>query len=170
MPRFLSVLVLSLVLVCTSAAVSATAHAAVDDGVRIDPDSAPAKEYALPLDSARSVGADSAGGGGSRRGDDARPPAFGGGITAKAAAGSESGSGRERASADGGSRGGSSSSSGSSGPPVRSGEPGVAAAAPSTSIDDGGTNGVLYSLGGAFAVLVAGGLVALALRRRQSTA
>jgi len=39
--------------------------------------------------------------------------------------------------------------------------------------DDGGGSGgtaVLYSIGAAVAVLIAGALVALALRRRQSTA
>lgn len=158
--RLLSVLALLVVIVVGSAAATASALAGVDDGVHIDPGSAPATEYALPLDSARDIGSPS--GTGETSGDtDARPPAFGSGITARPGR-STSGSGP--GGGTGNTAGNPSNSAGSDGDGA-----GGRAPAP-TSSGDGSGDPLRYSLGGGIVVLVAGGLVALTLRRRQSPA
>jgi hypothetical protein len=151
-----------LVVLLAAPAFPATARAAQDDGVHIDPGSPAATEYALPLDSARGVGAGAEGASAAAVG--AKQEAFGSGIT-------------PRADAKAGSRspGGSTAQSGSggSGGPTRTGGgdgdgTGAGANLPTSSVGDGDGTALLYSLGGADVVLAAGGLVALTLRRRQS--
>lgn len=159
--RPLSVLVLSLILVFTWSALPATASAQLDDGVHVDPDSAPAKEYALPLEAARAAGSDAREG--SRPGNaasDAGPAAaFGSGITPKPAPSARS----SRSS-------GASTDRSGARPDLGPGEKDPAATVSTQRAQAAGGNPVLYSLGGVLAVLVAGGLVALTLRRRQSPA
>ena len=149
--RFLSVLALPLVL---SLAVAPVASA--QDGVQVDPDSPPAVEYALPLAEARGDAAPAADAGDATEAG-APPPAFGSGITPKA----------DRAGASGsGDRGAGSQRADA---PGRSGEP-SAARPPAARPGDVGGSATLYSLGAAAGILLVGGLVGLALRRRQSSA
>ena len=164
LPKLLTCVALGLVLF-SFPALSTTA-AAQDDGVHVDPDSAPAKEYALPLHQARGVGQES-GGGSSRSSTPA--PSFGSGITPKpaaSAAGSSSQSERPT-------RSGNEASGDKAAADSRDREVDAATTVRASNGDDGGGSGgtaVLYSIGAAVAVLIAGALVALALRRRQSTA
>lgn len=163
-PRPLFVLVLALVSLFVSAAAPSAARADAGDGVHVDPDSAPAAEYALPLDAARRAALGPAGegdGASGASGGVAPAPAFGSGITPKDAEGAAGRSrGRDRATTRSG--GGASATRREQAQPRDD--------ASSTSIADAGGDPALYSLGGAVAVLVAGGLLALTLRRRQSTA
>jgi hypothetical protein len=159
-----AVLSFSLLLVVIWSALPGTALAQAKDGVHVDPDSAPAKEYALPLDAARgAAGSSTADGPSSKRPAGAPAPAFGSGITPRAASrtrGSRSTAGSagrdsERQGAKAGSRDDDTTT-----------EPAVSP----TPVAEGGAKPILYSLGGVLAVLAAGGLVALTLRRRQSAA
>jgi hypothetical protein len=142
----------------------ATASAAVEPGVHIDPGSPATKEYALPLEQARKNAAP---------GSSAQATPFGAGIKPP---GGSSGGGSPRGS----SRGGGSSPSGA---PGAAGEPGAAtlrsgagpasplgpaftsaalrAASPS---DDGST---LALLGGGVAVLILGGFGGTVLRHSR---
>jgi hypothetical protein len=159
--------VLSLALVLALPALSATARAARDDGVHVDPNSAPASEYELPLDSARGVGAASTGGEASAGGGTAAvapPPAFGSGITPRRTASSAGGTRRGRTATA--RRRGDDSDGGR----VVAGEGAGAGLPTAASSGDGAGIPILYSLGGALVILAAGGLVALTLRRRQSPA
>jgi len=180
MSRSLSVLVLSLMLALTWPALSATAVAQLEDGVHVDPDSAPAKEYALPLDSARGTAGTSVSGespktpAGAPAG--APAPAFGSGITPKAdstTSGSRSSGRSTRPNANrSGSGSGTSTGTGtgtSTSTSTSTDETAEDRTVP-TGAEAAGGNPLLYSLGGVLAVLVAGGLVALTLRRRQSPA
>lgn len=131
--------------------------------MHIDPGSPAATEYALPLDSARGVGAGAEGAGAAAVG--AKQEAFGSGITPRsdAKAGSRSPGASTAPSGGGG-----------SGEPAQTGDgdgdgTGARSNLPTSSVGDGDGTALLYSLGGAAVVLTAGGLVALALRRRQST-
>ena len=174
MSRSLSVLVLSLMLALTWPALSATAVAQLEDGVHVDPDSAPAKEYALPLDSARGTAGTSVSGESPKTPAGTPAPAFGSGITPKAdsiTSGSRSSGRSTRPNAN---RSGSGSGSGTStgtgtGTSTSTDETAEDRTVP-TGAEGAGGNPILYSLGGVLAVLVAGGLVALTLRRRQSPA
>lgn len=164
--RWFSALVLSLALLFAPAGPAQAARTAPESGIQVDPDSAPAHEYALPLDAARSVGA-----GASARdasGAPTRPPAFGAGITRKPTGAS----GRSRSGAAASSRAGGDRGSDAAG--ATRADP--AAARGAARADDGGASGeagtsgataLLVSLGAAVVVLGAGGLLALTLRRRQ---
>jgi len=161
-----ALVVFPLLWLLTFAAMSATAHAQADDGVIVDPDSAPAKEYALPLDSARntagaSAGESTSGGGGvSGAAPGGPPPVFGSGITAKGDAAksrprtAEAPTARSR-------RDRSDAADDAADTPSR---------VTSSGIEDGGGTGLLYSVGGALVVVAAGGLLALTLRRRHASA
>lgn len=156
---------LAIVLVLAPPAQSASARADADDGVQVDPNSPPAAEYALPLDAARRAAEgpspDGGGGGGGGGHSAGPPPAFGAGISPKpaaaAAAGRNGSRPRDRGTV-----------------PARPGAAGEGSAARSgaatTRISDADGEPILYSLGAALAVLAAGGLLALVLRRRQSPA
>ena len=161
--RFVLTSILS-ALLCFSPAMAATGMAAADDGVHVDPDSAPAVEYALPLQAARNQ----AGGSGSSAKPDpaaaraaaSNPPAFGDGITPAART-------SERPSRSGGSR-----QQPDGAPSARTGSgsaPSLPLPAVSSVDSDGGTP-ILFSVAGALLVLLVGGLVALSLRRRHQTA
>ena len=176
MSRSLSVLVLSLMLALTWPALSATAVAQLEDGVHVDPDSAPAKEYALPLDSARGTAGTSVSGESPKTPAGAPAPAFGSGITPKAdstTSGSRSSGRSTRPNANrSGSGSGRSTGTGtgtSTSTSTSTDETAEDRTVP-TGAEAAGGNPLLYSLGGVLAVLVAGGLVALTLRRRQSPA
>lgn len=149
-----------LVVLFAAPAFSAPAFAAQDDGVHIDPGSPPATEYALPLDSARGVGAGSAGARAAAQGAEQEP--FGSGITPRRAAGTGSPAHAEPSA---------SSGAGPDGP-AHAGDGAATGPAPdlppSSVGDSGGATAVVYSLGGAVVVLAVGGLLALTLRRRQS--
>jgi len=169
MSRSLSVLVLSLMLALTWPALSATAVAQLKDGVHVDPDSAPAKEYALPLDSARGTAGTSVSGespktpAGAPAG--APAPAFGSGITPKADSTTSGSRSSGRSTRPNANRSGSGSGTSTS-----TDETAADRTVPTPGAGGAGGNPILYSLGGVLAVLVAGGLVALTLRRRQSPA
>jgi len=174
MSRSLSVLVLSLMLALTWPALSATAVAQLEDGVHVDPDSAPAKEYALPLDSARGTAGPSVSGespktpAGAPAG--APAPAFGSGITPKADSTTSGSRSSGRSTRPNANRSGSGSGLGTgTGTSTSTDETAEDRTVP-TGAEAAGGNPLLYSLGGVLAVLVAGGLVALTLRRRQSPA
>ena len=126
--------------------------------MHIDPDSPPATEYGLPLDSARSVGAGSDGARLSAEG--AKQEAFGSGITPRRGTRTASRTPAKPAARSGGSDGAAQTGEGAG--------TGASPALPTSSDGDGGGTPVLYSLGGAVVVLAAGGLMALTLRRRQS--
>lgn len=155
--RFLSALALPLVL-----SLAVTPAASAQDGVQVDPNSPPAVEYALPLQEARGDAAPPRGGGsgagGEGEGGGAGAPAFGSGITPKR---SEAGA-RDDDRASG-------SQSGDGAAP-ESDPPAGATGTPAVRSGDVGSRATLYSVGGAAAVLLAGGLVGFALRRRQSSA
>jgi len=162
MSRSLSVLVLSLMLALTWPALSATAVAQLKDGVHVDPDSAPAKEYALPLDSARGAAGTSVSGESPKTPAGAPAPAFGSGITPKADSTTSGSRSSGRSTRPNANRSGSGSGT--------STDETAADRTVPTGAEGAGGNPILYSLGGVLAVLVAGGLVALTLRRRQSPA
>jgi len=164
MSRSLSVLVLSLMLALTWPALSATAVAQLEDGVHVDPDSAPAKEYALPLDSARGAAGTSVSGESPKTPAGAPAPAFGSGITPKADSTTSGSRSSGRSTRPNANRSGSGSGTSTS-----TDETAADRTVP-TGAEGAGGNPILYSLGGVLAVLVAGGLVALTLRRRQSPA
>ena len=158
---------LSLALMLTPAGPAEAARAAPESGIQVDPDSAPAHEYALPLDAARGVGAGTPPSDAS--GAPARPPAFGAGITRKPTGAS----GRSRSGGAAGSRAGRDGGTDATG--ATQTDP-AAAARGAALADNGGAGGepgtsggtaLLYSLGAAIVVLGAGGLLALTLRRRQ---
>ncbi len=164
-PSSFSALAFTLALLFTMSALPASAQAAAGDGIQVDPDSAPAAEYALPLDAARGVGAGSADDAG-LSGTVARPPAFGSGITEKAATTTS----RPRSDGSSGKGTGGRATPGGAAE-TTSGAAADTSTRVSTSATDSGEGGVgavvLYSLGGALFVAVAGGFVAVTLRRRQ---
>ena len=129
---------------------SATGVARADDGINVDPDSAPAVEYALPLQDARAQGSAPTAGGAQPAASPNAAPAFGTGISSRRSSGERSRS-ADRAAA----------------------RPAGVAAADARSIAAGeagsGASSVLVSLVSVIAVLLAGAAVALALRRRSST-
>jgi hypothetical protein len=136
----------------------ATAFAAVEPGVHIDPGSPATKEYALPLEQARKTAAP---------GSSAQTTLFGAGIKPP---GGSSGGGRPRGS----SGGAGSSRSGAGAASLRSGagaasqlDPALTSAAlraASRSGDDGST---LALLGGGVAVLILGGFGGTVLRHNR---
>ena len=156
-PRPLSVLALALMLSIVVAPV-----ASAQDGVQVDPDSPPAVEYALPLQEARGdaarPGAGGAGGGAGAADGSGAAPAFGSGITRKPA----------RADATAGERPARPGSGSDARPASERPRPPAGAGARRTG--DVGGPAMLYALGSAVAILLAGGLLGLALRRRQSPA
>jgi len=150
--------------------------AAIAQSNRPDPDSPAGVEYELPLDQTREDLSDDGGGGdrGSRDGGSpggdggsGAAPLFGAGISPAGSGGSgdDAGAGGENSTdqtqADDRNRGGGGATSGSSGGSAadESVGPGIAEA----STDTGGTG--LLIPGIALAVLLAGGLIGLALRR-----
>ena len=169
--RPLSVLVLSLALSFVVPALCGTALAQLEEGVHVDPDSAPAKEYALPLQDARVAGADTSARGATGGGAAAAPAAFGSGITqsaaptdaARARSGVEAGSAARRSASGRGVEAEDRSASGA--------ERARHAARPApVAIGETSSVAALYSVGGAGVVLIAGALLALTLRRRQPSA
>lgn len=126
--------------------------AAQDDGVYIDPDSAAAKEYAIPLDSARRAAQPQAGTGGEGAAASTAPaaapavPLFGEGVEKRRGGGSDSAGG----SADD--------------PAARTPEPGEPGGAlrPTASVQPSAS---FWTFGIAGAILLLGGSAAFALRR-----
>ena len=138
-------------------------------GVHVDPESPTAKEYALPLESARRQASGKTGfapGGGART---TPAPRFGEGLAepagnedagSPAASRSGSGAGGSRSSASSGQRGSGNGSS-SSGQIPR-----AAAVSRPGAPDGGGTGTTLLIAGGGVALLLLGGAAGFALRRR----
>ena len=144
---------------------------AQEDGVTVDPDSPTGKEYAIPLDSARRQA--QAGTGSRESGADSEAPLFGQGVEAETASGGED--------SDGGSSSGKSGGSGSDGSGNSSdgGDPsmgdsdalprevaGDSLAAVQPGAPDGGSGTLLLAGGAALAVLLAGVLAGVLVRRR----
>lgn len=139
--------------------------AAQDDEVQVDPESPSGREYALPVDSARSQASK---GSGSRRSAAQAAPLFGEGV--QSGSSSSSGSDSRQADKAASKRGASDDAdeaAGASSAPRR-----VATASPDTlraqaAAPDGGSS-LLIIIGVGAGVLLAGGLTGLALRRRAT--
>lgn len=161
------------VLALTGAAASAHAASGLEPGVHVDPGSPAAKEYSLPLDQARQVGARSSSSGatspqspeGALFGAGIKPPGSGGGSHTPAAAPGASGAPSAQ--------GHSGSTHGSGGPAQAGGAPGPQQLLAQTVLraerdqGSGGGGSTLALLGGAVAVIVLGGLGGTVLRHSR---
>lgn len=177
MRRSISTILAVLALLLTAATASA-----VEPGVHVDPGSPSGKEYALPFDQARhgAGGPPSAqhpgGGGGANQAPGASDPRFGQGITparsgrTPGTTGSGGAQQPSRSSAAVGARSGRSPSRAPSrtAPRSRTGGAGSSTPLPARAglPTPGGSSSSGWVLGGTAAVVLLGGALALALRRR----
>jgi hypothetical protein len=137
----------------------AQAAARLPPGVHVDPGSPAAKEYAIPLSTARQTGAEHA---------NASPALFGAGIEpphgpSAAAKGAHSTPGRISAPAK--TNTGVAFDAGSTSPSSRDALPSAVLAASARAPSDGAS--LLVLVGGGVAIVVLGGLAAVMLRRRR---
>jgi len=144
--------------------------AAQSDGVFVDPDSPTAKQYAIPLESARRQ-ADPGGDGrlappGARPPGTGAPPLFGDGIVATSSARRGSSSGNPGGATRGTKRDSSSSSPSTAGS-TDSSSP-VEAAVTNPGAPSSGIESTLLIAAGAALVLLIGGLAGFVLRRRST--
>jgi hypothetical protein len=150
----LAAALLSLAVVPLSAPV---AHA--DDGVTVDDNSPSAKEYAIPLDEARS----DATGGASRSGSDGAPEPFGQGVTTPERSSSSSSASSRKSTKKGGTSTTAEPSTSTSSSDADTAR--TVAAVPAGG--DGGSSSGQALAGGAALVIVAGGAAGLWARRRR---
>jgi hypothetical protein len=157
------------------ALLSPVAASAQSEGVIVDPESPSAKQYALPLESARRQ-ADPGGDGqvvppGARATGTGAAPLFGDGIASasraekRSSSGSAAGTSNSTRGTAGESNGSSASGSGSSGSSGSSSAVRAAVSNPGAPSDDIGST--LLIAGGASVLLAIGGLTGFLLRRRS---
>jgi hypothetical protein len=134
---------------------------AADDGVHVDPDSPAGKEYALPLETARS---DAGGGDGSDSGGTGKAPIFGAGISTRGGASGQGGRGGSQDSQPGDTSGGSANQQGASGTGMSPSQTGSVAAS-----SGGGLPAGVLTLLVALGVLAVGGIIGLSVRILRRT-
>ena len=152
----------SLALLCAFA-VFVPAAAAQEDGVTVDPGSPSGKEYALPIDRAREEAAtrDKKGSGSQKA------PLFGEGVGGEGA-GSPAGGG-DPASGNAGRPGASEPAVDRPAADLAAGRPGEQVTLRTRAADADGGLGLGASITAALAILLAGGLIGLWLRRRATS-
>ena len=147
-------------------ALTASAAAAAEDEVFVDPGSPSGKEYALPIDSARKQAAGDARN--TSSGSQATP-LFGEGVDRDA--GSAGGSGSGHSDVDGGSRRGGASGDGggeTSSPQRADPDGGTPVTARAQAASPDGGSGTIAIIGAGAGVLLLGGAIGLVLRRRAA--
>ena len=142
----------------------------------MDPDSAPGKEYEIPLDRARQDAAPGGGGDAGRPPNGSQAPAFGAGLApADSAGGADEGSGTGKApgrtdgdnGAAGNGSGGAESSPTADAPGTFPSEPDAQVAVKTAGSSEGGVGPTLTFSALGVGTLLLGGLVGLLLRRRS---
>ena len=149
---------------------------AQEPGVIVDPGSPAGKEYALPIDTARGEG-QGRGGSQGQTSTPGRTPPFGQGVTStqgRASDGSISDSGVTKASRGTASSGNGDDGGSRSGPGEGAGSGSATAAStadvPSASASSGSTGAAAPTVGAILAVLAAGGLGGVLVRRKRGEA